>query len=218
MQLAAHLERAGARFRCWSQLAAFERQCRLDASGGGWRIPVSALDALRARLASYLGHFRHADAGRLWARLLRRFAWLDEVFLSVAAALEHGLLPRWRLPREQAAPSLRQQLRAFAERLPPNTRLLVEVGSLVLPACGGERERRTGAAAATRRDPIPVAGSGRRRAADPETSKTAMPAMACCAIALRGNCTNRISKRRTPRARAGAALDAKLRDKQEQVS
>ena len=98
--------------RCWSMLASFERQHRPQRSD--WRIGPEAMERLRARLSSWLGHFRHADAGRLWQRLCARFDWLAGLFLRPESALREGLRPRWRLPRPAAGRDLRQQLAGFA--------------------------------------------------------------------------------------------------------
>jgi hypothetical protein len=43
-------------------------------------------DALRATLASYWGHFRHADSHRLRRSILRRYAWLNGLFDDAAPA------------------------------------------------------------------------------------------------------------------------------------
>lgn len=85
-------------------------------------------------LASWLGHFRHAAAGRLWQRLCRRFAWLAALFIGVDVALPGGLRP----PRPSAARCLRRQVDAFFSR----TRLrrwLMQVGRrywLMVPGSG----------------------------------------------------------------------------------
>jgi hypothetical protein len=122
--------------RVWSALAAFEQRWQPAASA--WRLPPAALAKLQAGLASWLGHFRHAAAGRLWQRLCSRFAWLRALFIDVDVALHGGLRPRWRLPRPSAARSLRRQVDAFFSR----TRLrrwLVQVGRrywLMAPGSG----------------------------------------------------------------------------------
>ena len=75
------------------------RRCGIAADG-------EALSALRSMLASYFGHFGHAQAYRLRRALIDSFPWLKILF--DAAALAEGVLrPRWICPR---AAGLHQQL------------------------------------------------------------------------------------------------------------
>lgn len=109
--------------RCQSLLDDFaERHIRPHA----WRLPPAARDLLRAQLASYLGHFRHANAWPLWQRLLARHPWLRNLFDGLDRALA-GPPPRpaW-APPETA--SLTGQWRHFARRYPRRL-VLVQVGN-----------------------------------------------------------------------------------------
>lgn len=78
-------------------------------------------DALRATLASYCGHFRHAHAQRLARRLVARRPWLGLLFEVLPGP---RLVPRWE-PR--AAVNLRGQWHALRRRFPA-ARLLIQVG------------------------------------------------------------------------------------------
>lgn len=123
--------------RCWSRLRAFEarylrrhanRAIRPDAGRTALSLDLRHAAALQSQLASYLGHFRHAASGRLWARLLRRFDWLRALFVAPARALPagaaQGLAPLWRLPT--AGRRLSGQLSRFRQRL----RALARAGGL----------------------------------------------------------------------------------------
>lgn len=78
-------------------------------------------EALRASLASYLGHLRHAHSQRLVARLVERRPWLAELFDLAPGPRLH---PRWE-PR--GIPSLGGQWRALRRRFQPG-RVLIQVG------------------------------------------------------------------------------------------
>lgn len=71
----------------FAHLAEFERKhVRADARYFALRLPPAERDLLRARLASYLGHLRHANSFTLWQQTLSRFPWLRLMFdLPVAA-------------------------------------------------------------------------------------------------------------------------------------
>jgi len=73
------------------RLAAFE-QARVTA--GSLRLPGEARDQLRAVLASYLGHFAHADAHRLVRSLFAAYPWLNVLF-SLDVAATTGAPQRW---------------------------------------------------------------------------------------------------------------------------
>lgn len=134
--------------RCWSVLKQFElRQWRqTDADGQTiclpWqtneqKISMRAAAPLQQQLASYIGHFRHAASGRLWARLVHRFSWLNTLFAlanestgalfmgcqaTTGAGLGRSLQPFWRLtgaPRALSAQlsQFRRRLRALARQL-----------------------------------------------------------------------------------------------------
>lgn len=51
-----------------------------------------ALAQLQAMIASYWGHFFHANSVRLWRVLFSRFNWLPALFTLTVAG---GLQPRW---------------------------------------------------------------------------------------------------------------------------
>ena len=78
-------------------------------------------DRLRASLASYLGHGRHAAAWRLFQRVFQRHAWLRVLF-TVHDSLR--LQPRWLPP---AVTSLRGQWRWFVREW-PGLAVLVQTG------------------------------------------------------------------------------------------
>ncbi|MDP4029238.1 MAG: RNA-directed DNA polymerase [Gallionella sp.] len=63
--------------RLYARLAEFERR---HVRPNALRLPPVARDLLRAQIASYLGHLRHAHAHRLWLRTLERFPWLARIF------------------------------------------------------------------------------------------------------------------------------------------
>lgn len=87
------------------------------------RLPAAELEQLRAQLASYLGHFAHADAWRLAHSLFERHAWLGLIFRLRAGRL----VPRWEPP---GVTSLRSQIVWFRRALPPAIPL-VQIGNRV---------------------------------------------------------------------------------------
>jgi hypothetical protein len=108
-------------------------------SGLSLSMPVPPREALRAQLASFAGHLSHAQSLRLWARTLRRFAWLAYLF-HVRVASPAVLTPRWAL--REVPSNLQAQytaLRATARRLMgrPNAVLVMQTGwTWVLPTAG----------------------------------------------------------------------------------
>jgi hypothetical protein len=103
-----------------AKLALFE-QTQVTATS--IRLPARGGDRPRAVLASYLGHFAHADAWRLVQSLFARNGWLGRLF-----RLHDGrLVPRW---EPSGVTSLRSQVayfrRAFHPALP-----LVQLGNRV---------------------------------------------------------------------------------------
>jgi hypothetical protein len=65
----------------FAHLAEFERKhVRADAQHFALRLPAAERDLLRARLASFLGHLRHANSFALWQQTLSRFPWLRLIF------------------------------------------------------------------------------------------------------------------------------------------
>lgn len=93
-------------------------------------------ETLRALLASYLAHFKHASAGRLTASLWRRYPWLGD-WLSLSPLGK--LIACW-APRGVA--SLRGQWRWFCKRYPAAL-VLMQAGNCV--ECYGEHARRVAA-------------------------------------------------------------------------
>jgi RNA-directed DNA polymerase len=83
----------------WQRLVRFERQIVNGSYKNGWRLALRADDRepLRSVLASYLGHFSHANSYHLQQRLWQRFQWLLLLFWYDAGRL----LPRWE-PRSVA--------------------------------------------------------------------------------------------------------------------
>jgi hypothetical protein len=100
---------------------------RLNAFQSRWvgadalNLEEAALDRLRATLASYWGHFVHADSVRLRLAIFRRYPWLGLLFDD---ALHPR--PRW-APPAAAIASYRDQL-AFFRRQFPTARLRVQRG------------------------------------------------------------------------------------------
>ena len=106
------------------RLTRFERRLlRHDARGMTLLVRREEREALRAVLASYLGHFRHARTFRLIAALWRRYPWLDSLFEAKGGML----LPTSEPP---AVTSLRSQWRFFRRRY-PDAVVLMQVGNRV---------------------------------------------------------------------------------------
>jgi hypothetical protein len=94
----------------------------------GWNLAPAPRDALRACLASYLGHFGHARHFRLVRGLFEEFPWLGQLFLlkdphpnplpKGEGALQNPLrlIPRWQAPA--SADSLPAQWRYFRRQWP----------------------------------------------------------------------------------------------------
>ena len=92
-------------------------------SGATWQLP-SDTRPLRSMLASYLGHFRHANAHRLVASLWQRYPWLAWVLrLSEARRL-------LRVDVAGSATSLHGQWRHFRRHF-PQACVLMQVGNRV---------------------------------------------------------------------------------------
>lgn len=70
----------------------------------------SQREALRATLASYRGHFQHANSRHLQERVWRRFPWLPLLYVDAIS-----LLPRW---EPTAVTSLASQWRYFTRHYP----------------------------------------------------------------------------------------------------
>ena len=99
------------------RLDAFERAA---VSAAGLRLQPAARERLRAVLASYLGHFAHADAHRLVQRLFVERPWLGVLFDRVGDQLR----PRWQPP---SVTSLRSQVVYFRRAFQPAL-ILVQLG------------------------------------------------------------------------------------------
>lgn len=108
------------------------RQCRRRKLAGfarDWvtatslRLPPAARERLRAILASYLGHFAHADAWRLSQSLFAPPGWLGRLF----EWYQGRLVPRW---EPAAVTSLRSQVQYFRHQFPPAL-VLVQIGNRV---------------------------------------------------------------------------------------
>jgi RNA-directed DNA polymerase len=103
------------------------------------RLPPAGRERLRAILASYLGHFAHADAWRLSQSLFAPPGWLGRLF----DWCQGRLVPRW---EPAAVTSLRSQVQYFRHQFPPAL-VPVQIGnrvalfepdlSLALAACPG---------------------------------------------------------------------------------
>lgn len=95
----------------------------LSAGDTSLRLVPAARDGLRAVLASYLGHFGHADAYRLVRRLFDDWPWLGLLFDRVGGQLR----PRWQPP---GVTSLRSQVAYFRRAFQPAL-ILVQLGNRV---------------------------------------------------------------------------------------
>lgn len=87
-----------------------------------WLVPRQAL---RATLASYLGHFQHASARRLTRSLWRHYPWLGLLFSPQGRPFP--LVPRF---EPATVSSLRGQWRFFAAAFPDRL-ILIQVGNRV---------------------------------------------------------------------------------------
>ncbi|MFW2133992.1 RNA-directed DNA polymerase [Ectothiorhodospira haloalkaliphila] len=94
---------------------------QVTGSGVTLDLPKAPREALRATLASYLGHGRHAAAWRLFQRVFQRHPWLNLLF-TVHDDLR--LKPRWQPP---AVSGLRGQWRWFIRQW-PGALVLVQTG------------------------------------------------------------------------------------------
>ena len=75
--------------------------------GGQLNLSPQLREQLRAALASYLGHFRHANSNRLQQQIWSEFGWLKLLFESTPTKLR----PRW---EPQSVTSFRSQWRYFS--------------------------------------------------------------------------------------------------------
>lgn len=95
---------------------------RVPSKGVTLNLYPNERDALRATLASYLGHFRHAKRHRLVAALRKRHAWLDS-WINITP--DGQIIPRW---EPSSVCSLRGQWRWFQQRFPQSL-VLIQVGN-----------------------------------------------------------------------------------------
>ncbi len=88
-----------------------------------FRCDPEVVGKLRQVLASYLGHFKHADTYKLIQSLFSRYPWLSQLFRLI----DGRLTELFRHPG--VFRSLKQQVAFFRHRLAPGTSLLVQVGT-----------------------------------------------------------------------------------------
>lgn len=106
------------------KLAQHERaMVRRHANGVLLELAPGMREGLRATLASYWGHFRHANSFNLRQRLFRRFAWLHMLFIN-----GEQLQPRW---QPWQVSSMASQWRYFQAMRWAEV-LLIQCGSLLL--------------------------------------------------------------------------------------
>ncbi|WP_457671438.1 reverse transcriptase domain-containing protein [Thiolapillus sp.] len=86
---------------------------QMQQHGACLRIALETFEALRSCLASYLGHFRHANSHRLILSLWEKWPWLG-LFLDYALKQEQ-LIPLWQ-PRQVGG--YRSQVRFFRKLFP----------------------------------------------------------------------------------------------------
>jgi hypothetical protein len=103
-----------------SRLSAFERA---QVRGASIRLAPEPRECLRATLASYLGHFAHADSYHLVQSLFDRYRWLGHLF----AVADGHVSPRW---EPASVTALRSQLAYFRRAFPPAVPL-VQLGDRV---------------------------------------------------------------------------------------
>ncbi|NEX16737.1 MAG: hypothetical protein C1943_08935 [Halochromatium sp.] len=121
------------------KLAAFEQA---QVSAQHVRLPLAAREALRATLASYLGHFQHAETERLIQQLFNRYPWLSWLFRRTPGG---QLRSNW---QPMSVTSLRSQVdwfrQSFAADLRPDAAAplitAVQLGSRVA-LFGGDAKR-----------------------------------------------------------------------------
>lgn len=114
-----------------ARLAAF---ARAHVRPGALRLEPSGRDRLRAQIASFLGHLRHARARRIWRRCLARYPWLQDLFDQPEQALAQPLRPAWEPKRVSG---LAGQYRYFTRRH-PHARVLLQAGNRWLLAAPGD--------------------------------------------------------------------------------
>jgi len=107
------------------RLQAFEKRL-LRKRGCGHTVMLKAKEreALRAALASYLGHFRHANGWRLACSLWQHYPWLSTFF---DLRQDMTLQPLW---EPASVASLRSQWRHFKQRH-PDTVIRMQVGNRI---------------------------------------------------------------------------------------
>ena len=129
------------------------RRCVRPVRGGGQQIDLqrTARERLRALLASYQGHLRHASAYRLWTSLWAHWPALGFWF-EPPTSLDAPLRPRWEPP---GVTGYNSQRRFFRHQW-PGAVLLVQRGNQferLVPAPGAESGQVDRVAATSRREP-----------------------------------------------------------------
>jgi hypothetical protein len=89
-----------------------------------WRSHTINSNDLRATLASYLGHFKHANSHNLIQSLWQQYPWLSWLFKLTA---NHQLIPLW---QPQEVTSLYWQWSFFIKQF-PRCFVLLQVGNCV---------------------------------------------------------------------------------------
>jgi RNA-directed DNA polymerase len=106
----------------WVKLKAFERNAIDGNVNKGWTIKLASsnVQQLRSVLASYWGHFSHANSYHLQQHIWRRFAWLGLLF----RVHQQRLVPLW---QPSSASSFLGQRRYF-QRLFPRACINIQKG------------------------------------------------------------------------------------------
>lgn len=106
---------------CWEKLHYFQAQLVSGSVVKGYWITLKAdiAEQLRATLASYCGHFKHANSYHLQQQLWQAFPWLTVLF-------EPSLTPRYE-PKPCAVTRYASQIRYF-KRHYPVARLYIQRG------------------------------------------------------------------------------------------
>lgn len=120
-----------------SKLKHFQRQLIHGDSAQGYTLLLkpSIIQGLQATLASYWGHFKHANSYRLWQGLLFRFPWLALVFDATALLANKtmgnvaavSIIPSWQ-PKPAQILGYKSQIHFF-QQLFPCANLVVQRGT-----------------------------------------------------------------------------------------
>lgn len=124
-----------------AKLARYEKRiaqyCRTKGEQAFYRFDADAVAELRRTLASYLGHFKHANAGSLVKGLFERFAYLNAVFQLEVCGGHCKLTP---LTHPSDAPSCFRQQRLWFEQRYQDVCLFFRVGRFYEIYGDGARE------------------------------------------------------------------------------